>query len=190
MRPSPTSNNHLAPRPLRRCRSASPAFPRAPLLTTDQQNLIRKSWTRISKTNLGQSIYIRMSGKCSDMPKFFEINTGVVERHQKYFIDLIQNSVDNLADVDGALKPWLDQIAKAHTGFQIKSKHWDAFTEAMLSNISEWIGPSRSHRETIRAWMILISYLADRLSSSASNSNSPVFTPRLQLLSLTPTTPV
>lgn len=84
------------------------------------------------------------------MPKFFETNNGVVERHQRYFIDLIQSSIDNIADIDGALKPWLETIAKAHTGFAIKSKHWDAFTEAMLSNINEWIMPGRTHRETTR----------------------------------------
>jgi hemoglobin-like flavoprotein len=165
MRPLPnTTNNHLAPRPLRRCRSASPAFPRAPLLTSEQQNLIRKSWSRVSKSTLGQSIYLRMSGKfrqrhnlyilvlgkCPDMPKFFELNTGVVERHQRYFIDLLQSAVDNLADIDGALKPWLETVARAHTGFSIKSKHWDAFTDALITNISDWVGPSRSHRETIR----------------------------------------
>lgn len=125
------------------------------------------------------------------MPKFFEFNDGVVERHQRYFVELIQNCVDNLNDIDGALRPWLETIARAHTGFSIKSKHWESFIDAILSNISEWVGPR--HKETFRAWMILCSYLADRLASAAaSNSASPIFTPRIQLLTLvsSPTTPV
>jgi hemoglobin-like flavoprotein len=127
------------------------------------------------------------------MPKYFELNNEVVIRHQRYFVELIQSSVDNLADIDGQLKPWFETIAKAHTGFSIRSKHWDAFIDAILTNISEWIGPSRNHKETIRSWMILCSYIADRLSSAASSSSSPVFIPRLQLLNLVstvPTTPV
>lgn len=124
------------------------------------------------------------------MPK---LNNECVIRHQRFFVELIQSSVDNLADVDGQLKPWFDKIAKAHTGFSIKSKHWDAFIDAILTNISEWVGPSRTHKETIRSWIILWSYIADRLTSAASQSNSPVFIPRIQLLNMVstvPTTPV
>jgi hypothetical protein len=44
------------------------------------------------------------------MPKLFELNSGVVERHQRYFVDLIQNCVENLAEIDGVLKPWLETV--------------------------------------------------------------------------------
>lgn len=93
------------------------------------------------------------------MSKFFESNSGVVERHQRYFLDFIQSSVDNLADIDGALKPWLETVARAHTGFAIKPKHWDACSEAILSTINEWInGPSQNRRETIRSVLFIKSF--------------------------------
>lgn len=70
------TQNFLAPRPLRRCRSASPAGPqRQPqcqqangaiyhhqLLSTEQQSLIRKSWLKISKATFGATIFEKMLG--------------------------------------------------------------------------------------------------------------------------------
>lgn len=45
----------------------------------------------------------------------------MVHRHQRHFVELIQSAVDNLSDIQSALKPWLDLIGKGHVGFRIKS---------------------------------------------------------------------
>ncbi|KAI6205391.1 GLOBIN domain-containing protein [Aphelenchoides besseyi] len=186
-----SSVNHLAPRPLRRCRSASPAL-RSNLLTAEQQILLRKSFSNINKKTLGHSIYVAMTHKCPELPRIFGANCSEVERHERYFVDLIQSTIDNLVDLEGDLKSWL-LIGRAHAGFAIRSKHWDAFGEALVSSVTEWIGPGRQHKETIRAWMILASFVADRLSAAANSTGSPFSTPRIQLMTLVssgPNTPL
>ncbi|KAI1716468.1 CRE-GLB-28 protein [Ditylenchus destructor] len=189
------SKHHLAPtRSLRRCRSASPGAVRAPLLTPELQNLIRKSWQRISKSLIGKSIYENMAQKC-DIAQTFAGDVSAIGRHERYFADLVQSAVDNLADMEGALRPWLETIGKGHSGFAIKSKHWDAFGEALVAAISSWIGPGKTHRETTRAWRLLFSFISDRLGSSFQrNGMVRCPTPRIQLLTLVngpnaPTTP-
>ncbi|KAI6244129.1 GLOBIN domain-containing protein [Aphelenchoides fujianensis] len=180
MRPS-ASVNHLAPRPLRRCRSASPALPRPAFLTADQQALLRKSWSRTSKTAIGRSIYVAMNNKCPDLPKLFGADSGEIDRHERFFVDLIQSTMDNLAD-EGELEASLSMVGKAHNGFSIRAKHWDAFGEALVAVLTEWIGPGRQHKETIRAWILFATFMADRLSAAANSGGSPFSTPRLQLL--------
>uniref|UniRef100_A0A7E4V0X3 GLOBIN domain-containing protein n=1 Tax=Panagrellus redivivus TaxID=6233 RepID=A0A7E4V0X3_PANRE len=193
---SSKSNNHLAPRPLRRCRSASPAPPKAPLLSSEQQNLIRKSWQRVSKTAIGKSIYARMVAKCPDSKALFVNDASAIPRHERYFVDLLQSAVENLNDMERALQPWLECIGKGHSGFSIRARHWDAFGEAVVSAITEWVGPGKTHRETVRAWMLLSSFVSDRLgvaSRRSGNGNevngNPMCTPRIQLLTLVTTGP-
>ncbi|KAI6173463.1 GLOBIN domain-containing protein [Aphelenchoides besseyi] len=185
-----SSVNHLAPRPLRRCRSASPAL-RSNLLTAEQQLLLRKSFSNINKKTLGHSIYVAMTHKCPELPKLFGQNCSEVERHERYFVDLIQSTIDNLVDLEGALQPWLAMVGHFHAGFAIRSKHWDAFGEAVVSSVTEWIGPGRHHKETIRAWMILASFAADRLSAASNLTGSPFSTLQLMtLVSSGPNTPM
>jgi hypothetical protein len=64
-----------------------------------------------------------------------------------------------------------------------RTKHWDAFGEGLLTTISQWIGPGKLHRETIRSWTLLSSFIADQLGS-ASRGSPICSTPRIQLLTL------
>uniref|UniRef100_A0A915CME0 Globin family profile domain-containing protein n=1 Tax=Ditylenchus dipsaci TaxID=166011 RepID=A0A915CME0_9BILA len=180
---SSSSSNHLAPKPLRRCRSASPAASlRAPLLTPEQQMLIKKSWQKVSKTVIGRTIYEHMIQKCADTKIIGDLTA--VSRHERYFVDLVQSTIDSLTDMDVALRPWLETIGKGHTGFAITSRHWDAFGEALTSAISGWIGPGKYHRETVRSWRLLFSFISDRLGSALQRSGTYCLTPRIQLLTL------
>ncbi|KAE9553048.1 hypothetical protein FO519_003728 [Halicephalobus sp. NKZ332] len=195
MNSASSSKNQLAPKPLRRCRSASPApLPRTLLLSPEQQNLIRKSWQKVSKSNIGKTIYQRMISKCPDSKNLFVVDYSAIQRHEKYFVDVIQSTVDNLDNMERGLEPWLETIGQGHAGFAIKAKHWDAFGEAIVSSISDWIGPGKLHRETVRAWMILSSYISDRLGAAShrsgnSDSVNVMCTPRIQLLTLVTTGP-
>uniref|UniRef100_A0A914QUL6 Globin family profile domain-containing protein n=1 Tax=Panagrolaimus davidi TaxID=227884 RepID=A0A914QUL6_9BILA len=187
-----SSRNHLAPRPLRRCRSASPAPPKAPLLTTEQQNLIKKSWQRVSKAHIGKSIYQKMTSKSPDSKSLFLVDYSTISRHERYFVDLIQTAVENLTDMEKALQPWLEMIGKGHSGFAIKSKDWDSFGEAIVTAVAEWILPGKQHRETIRAWMLLSSFISDRLGAASQrplDTSNHICTPRIQLLTLISTGP-
>uniref|UniRef100_A0AC34PY52 Globin family profile domain-containing protein n=1 Tax=Panagrolaimus sp. JU765 TaxID=591449 RepID=A0AC34PY52_9BILA len=193
MNSASSSKNLAAPRPLRRCRSASPALPRPPLLTSEQQNLIKKSWQRVPKSSIGKTIYQRMVAKCPEAKKLFMVDNSTISRHERYFADLIQSAVDNLTDMERALQPWLEMIGKGHAGFAIRAKHWDAFGEALVSAISDWIGPGKLHRETVKAWMILSSFFSDQLGAASQKSNgdavNAICTPRIQLLTLVSTGP-
>ncbi|KAF1749094.1 hypothetical protein GCK72_025561 [Caenorhabditis remanei] len=178
-----TANQLAAPKPLRRCRSASPATSRQLNLVPDHHKLIRKSWGRIPKTQFGKAAleaFIRIS----------EVNHSIFgdketeNRHIKYFVDLVQSSVDNLEDLEASVKPWLDLIGRGHSDFKITGKHWENFAESLLNTATEWNGPGRRHKETVRAWMLMTSFLADRLAhaSRATAHASPMLTPRVQML--------
>ena len=157
--------------------------------------VFRKSWQRVSKTHIGKSIYQKMTGKSTDCKSLFLVDYSTISRHDRYFVDLIQTAVENLTDMEKALQPWLEMIGKGHSGFAIKSKHWDSFGEAVVTAISEWVGPGKMHRETIRAWMLLSSFISDRLGAASQRpflESNHMCTPRIQLLTLVttgPTTP-
>ncbi|KAK0403071.1 hypothetical protein QR680_016700 [Steinernema hermaphroditum] len=180
------------PKPLRRCRSASPAPPRAPLLTQEQQILLRRSWQRVSKSQIGKTIVNNMIVKCPETKGMFSAaaDTEAMERHYKHFVELIQCAVDNLNDLETALQPWLETLGKGHAGFAIRTKHWDAFGEAVATSIAEWVGPGRGHKETVKAWMRISCFLADRLSAATRNYYpTPMCTPRIQMLTILATSP-
>ncbi|VDM41630.1 unnamed protein product [Toxocara canis] len=175
----------LAPKPLRRCRSASPLPPRPPLLNQDQQVLIKRSWHRVPHSSVGKSIYAHMIARSPDMRAMFGGENNSADRHMRHFLGLLQCAVDNLNDMEKALQPWLDLLGKGHGGFSIRSKHWDAFGEAIVTAVSEWIAPGKSHKDTVKAWMLLSCFLSDRLcAASRIAANCPMTTPRIQLITL------
>uniref|UniRef100_A0A0K0FDQ3 GLOBIN domain-containing protein n=1 Tax=Strongyloides venezuelensis TaxID=75913 RepID=A0A0K0FDQ3_STRVS len=178
-----------ASQPLRRCRSASPGQVVTKMLcnlSNDQQALIRKSWRRVPKQSIGKVIYQKMCQKCPELKNFLSTDNNCVERHFKYFGDMIQCTVDSLNDLDTALYPWLNVIGSGHGGFAITTTHWDAFGEALISSIKQWILAGKDHKETVRAWMKLSCSLIDTLAAASRNNN--IANPRLQLLSTLPPT--
>ncbi|VDK47924.1 unnamed protein product [Anisakis simplex] len=206
--------SRLAPKTLRRCRSASPLPPRSPLLNQEQQllinvlvsfawcqklmhsrsksitnlketTLLRRSWHRVPHSAVGKSIYAHMISRSPDMRTMFGGDNNAADRHMRHFLGLLQCVVDNLNDMEEALHPWLDLLGKGHGGFSIRSKHWDAFGEAIVTTVSEWIAPGRNHKDTVKAWMILSSFLSDRLSAASRvAANCPMTAPRIQLITL------
>uniref|UniRef100_A0A1I7X2K3 Sugar transporter SWEET1 n=1 Tax=Heterorhabditis bacteriophora TaxID=37862 RepID=A0A1I7X2K3_HETBA len=111
-----------------------------------------KSWQRVPKLTFGESFMADLISRIG-RPVFGE-DTSVVERHRRYFIELVQTCVDNLSDLESALRPWLDTLGKGHAGFKIKARHWEAFSESLLFCVTEWVGPGRSHKETVKGWMV------------------------------------
>ncbi|CAJ0921359.1 unnamed protein product, partial [Mesorhabditis belari] len=176
--------DQLTVKPLRRtrsARSASPAVHRSINLTPDHETLIRRSWQRIPKDKFGEILIRDLVNRIGR--ESFGADATAFERHARHFVDLIQSAVDNLSDVEEALRPWLNILGRGHVGFRIKSKHWDSFGESLMATVSVYIGPGRGHKETIKSWMILSTFLADRLSAaSRSTAHSPMVTPRLQLM--------
>uniref|UniRef100_A0A914RE16 Uncharacterized protein n=1 Tax=Parascaris equorum TaxID=6256 RepID=A0A914RE16_PAREQ len=115
------------PKPLRRCRSASPLPPRSPLLSQDQQVLIK----------FVLYYFIHRSPKCVAVSF-------------------------NLLFCGYSLVAFFESDI-------LRSKHWDAF--------------GRSHKDTVKAWMLLSSFLSDRLSAASRiAANCPVSTPRIHSL--------
>uniref|UniRef100_A0A0N4ZYD0 GLOBIN domain-containing protein n=1 Tax=Parastrongyloides trichosuri TaxID=131310 RepID=A0A0N4ZYD0_PARTI len=173
--------------PLRRCRSASPAQFITKMscnLSNEQQILIRKSWRRVPKQSIGKTIYQKISQKHPELKNLLSTDNNCVDRHFRYFGDMIQCAVDSLGELDKALSPWLNVIGSGHAGFSIKSTHWDAFGEALISSIKQWILSGKDHKETVKAWMKLSCCLIDTLAAASRNGNT--INPRLQLLTLLP----
>lgn len=170
---------------LRRSRSASPSMPF--LLTSEQQQIIRKSWTRVPKAKIGKAINEEMISRYGGSSKDLFPAEDILERHSRYFIDLIQSAVDNLSDLEGGLQGWLELIGKGHSKFEIKTKHWECFGEALSGVISSFLGKCSKRRETMHSWHKLFSFITDRLvlaSTSYRNSNYEFNSPRIQLLKL------
>ncbi|MFH4984561.1 hypothetical protein AB6A40_011270 [Gnathostoma spinigerum] len=122
----------LAPVALRRCRSASPLPHHSSFLSDDQKALIRKSWKRVPHSTIGKRIYQQMQSRCSDTSVVFGNDLLSVERHLKYFVELIQCAVDNLDNIKEALEPWLSTIGKGHAGFSIRYTFPTVSLEKML----------------------------------------------------------
>lgn len=199
----------LSPQPLRRTRSASPAPPhRSPVvLDGARQLLIRRSWQRCIKGRIGNIVYNHLVARCPQARSLFANSkssqpSSSAERHARHFVDLLNCAVENLHDMDTALAPWLALVGRGHSGFAIRREEWDAFGQAIVDAATEWTGSGRGHRDTIKAWMVLASFLADRLGvgcdkansgrpRSPSNNGSPTATPaKLDLLALElPTSP-
>ncbi|CAD6193295.1 unnamed protein product [Caenorhabditis auriculariae] len=181
-----SSSQRLAPpRSLRRCRSASPSpVVRLPILNSERQNLLKKSWNRVPRQSFGKSVLQGMGAHAGG--RFFVDDPSGEQRHAKHFVELIQSCIDNLSDLESGLKPWLDVIGRGHVGFSVTAKHWEYFGESVLASVSEWVKPGRQHKETIKAWMLLSSFLADRLSAaSRAAPHSPMISPRVQLMTFT-----
>ncbi|PAV78987.1 hypothetical protein WR25_10316 isoform A [Diploscapter pachys] len=188
------SSSHLQPRALRRCRSASPAPPpgspqsphsgshhhgRETELSAEKKILLRKSWQKIPKSTFGETVMSNLVQKIGS--NAFGPDPTSIERHRRQVTDLIQTCIDNLDDLESAIKSSIENLTRGHSGLHIKSRHWEAFGEILQSCLFEWIGPGRTHKETVKAWMILISFLSDRLIVAArhaeSHHNSPVPSP-------------
>uniref|UniRef100_A0A158R4B6 GLOBIN domain-containing protein n=1 Tax=Syphacia muris TaxID=451379 RepID=A0A158R4B6_9BILA len=178
--------NQLSVMPIRRCRSASRLPPRSPLLTLEQKILIRKSWQKLSQATLGQLIYTKMVNLNDDMKHLFSKDVKSIDRHKRYFVDLLHCAVDNLDDTEEALKPFLELIGKGHAEFKIRSKDWDTFGEAVVTAIKDRNGGnSKMQKDTTKAWIILMSFISDRLGLATKNgASSPMITPRIQMLAV------
>ncbi|CAP27469.2 Protein CBR-GLB-28 [Caenorhabditis briggsae] len=175
-------NGLQAPRPLRRCRSASPATHRVLNLVPEQQRLIRQSWNRIPKWQFAKSVLTAFFRACH-APQLIFPNQETEQRHIKYIVELVQSCVGKLDNLEEGLKPLVELLGRGHSNFRITGPHWEKFAEALMSVASEYNGPGRRHRDIGRAWMLLSSFLADRLAHASRTSHqSPMLTPRVQLL--------
>ncbi|CAI2358190.1 unnamed protein product [Caenorhabditis sp. 36 PRJEB53466] len=146
------------------------------------QKLIKQSWNRIPKTQFGRAA-LEAFITSADVSHAIFVDKETENRHVKYFVDLVQSCVDNLENLESGVKPWLDLIGRGHANFKITGKHWEKFAESLLTTATEWNGPGRRHKETVKAWMIMSSYLADRLAhASRIAHHSPMLTPRVQLI--------
>ncbi len=65
-------------------------------------------------------MFQHLTAKCPEIRSVFMSDISTIERHGRYFVDLIQGAVDNLSDLEDALRPWLEMIGKGHQGFAIK----------------------------------------------------------------------
>ena len=46
--------------------------------------------------------------------------------------------------------------------YGFKPEYWDSFGQALTESAREWEG-WKTHRETIRAWTVLVSFIVDRM---------------------------
>lgn len=149
-------------------------------LSAYQKAILRDAWQRISKkgtSNIGSLIFRRMMNKNSDIKKLFQHVTGmegvfsfgltpikVYRHHSVLFVKVLDSAIANLDD----LRPFvLECVAYGekhgpYRKYGFSPDMWDVFGECMTEAAREWEG-WKKHRETLRAWTILISFIVDRM---------------------------
>ncbi|KAF8381957.1 glb-28, partial [Pristionchus pacificus] len=166
------------PKPLRRTRSASPLPSKMGILSSERQTLLRRSWQRLPKQTFSDALMVdlvRKIGKHS-----FGDDSDAIELHRRYFMDLLASLVDNLPEMENILSNWTETISRGHLSTRIKPRDWDSFGESVMSVIPHYIGPGKHHKETVKSWTMLSSFLSDRLAAAARGNHSPN-SPRLQV---------
>nr|CAD2171841.1 unnamed protein product [Meloidogyne enterolobii] len=169
----------MAPRPLRRCRSSSPSTNptlnkqnsgHLQMLSLEQQVLIRKSWSRIQKSTFGNTVYEKMLEKCPSIERLFNPSDPLaISRHERYFTELAQWAVDGMSEPDKILSNWLEMVGREHAQFRVKTFTLGFYGEALAESICQSATiTGRQRRETVHAWRLLLSFLADRLGGSSS----------------------
>uniref|UniRef100_A0A914WZQ9 Globin family profile domain-containing protein n=1 Tax=Plectus sambesii TaxID=2011161 RepID=A0A914WZQ9_9BILA len=187
-------------------RSMSPssvgAIPTDQLLNNYQRNLLRNAWSHISKSgqsNIGSTIFKRMLSKDPNIKKVFQhafVIDGVFglgltpiqscQQHSVMFVELLDEAVTNMSNPDAIAEKCRDFGAKHAklAAYGMNQDYWDTFGEAMTESAREWEG-WRRHRETLKAWTILVSFIVDRFRQGesyleTSNSWWPSWHDRLQ----------
>lgn len=69
---------------------------------------------------VGNSICAHMTTRNEDMRPVFGGDLNSIQRHARHFVGLLQCAIDNIADLEQALQPWLDLIGQGHNGFAIR----------------------------------------------------------------------
>lgn len=150
-------------------------------LTPYQKDLVRLAWKRMNKkgisSNIGSQVFRCMLEKSPEMKLLFQ-HVAVIEgvfsfgltpiqsyhHHSTYFIDLLDDVVNCLDDLTPVI-PRCNEFGAKHVRYVVygfKMEFWDVFGEAMISAAREWEG-WKKHRETLRAWTILVSFIVDRM---------------------------
>ncbi|XP_077979291.1 neuroglobin-like [Glandiceps talaboti] len=146
-----------------------------PLLEERQKRIVRRTWRPLADdmTENGQKVFLHIFASYPEIKYLFP--TREVEgknnlyrnphfrMHSSRFMQSVGAAVDNLSDLDNALKPLLVRLAKTHVRFKgFKPDYFDAFEESMLSVWQEELG-ERYTSEVEDAWKVLFSYIKDCL---------------------------
>lgn len=147
------------------------------IFTDQQKDLLRHSWNHVGKqgpSGIGTMIFKRIFERNIAIRRLFGFATTPLSRlpyepnfesHARVFVAVLEGAIKNLDDLDNRYGPILVQHGKNHTKFSergFKPDFWDVFAEAMTESAMEWVGPGK-HRETVKAWTILVSYIVDKM---------------------------
>ncbi|XP_006822018.1 neuroglobin-like [Saccoglossus kowalevskii] len=145
------------------------------LLDDRQKRIVRKTWRPLANdmTENGQKIFINIFESHPEIKYMFP--TRDIEgrdnlsanphfrMHSSRFMQSVGAAIDNLNDLDNALRPLLVKLAKTHVRFKgFKPDYFDAFEEAMLSVWQEELG-QRFTTEVEESWKLLFFYIKDCL---------------------------
>ncbi len=146
-------------------------------LSAVQCSLLRFSWQHVGKhgpSGIGEMIFRRIFKKqpeCRKMFPFGQLGASEIANHESFdqyssrFVNVIDSTVQNVENL-GNYIPKLIRYGMRHAHLKAKGfrpEWWDVFAEAMTESAIEWTGSSSRHRETIRAWTILMSYIVDNM---------------------------
>lgn len=110
-----------------------------------------------------------MLERCPAIGRLFDADPTAISRHERYFAELAQWAVDGMSEPEKLLGTWLEMVGRGHAQFRVKRAHWDYLGEALTEAICQSATiTGRQRRETVHAWRILLSFLADRLGNICS----------------------
>lgn len=163
-----------------------PSEPSSPLANTDagisqfQRRLLATNWQHLNKTGpggIGTIVFQKFLSKRSDFRILFQkasvLNsftastaTGVnsLSDHSKELTDTIDFAISNLKNMEAVAAKCLEQ-GKSHARLSqsydfVDKEFWDVFGQSMLEAFTQ-LDIVRKHKELVRAWMALISFMVD-----------------------------
>lgn len=155
-------------------------------LTVFQKKLLKQKWDHINKAGpggIGAIIFSKLLSKKPELREMFQKaeivdvfskETGSnVAAHQKLLVELLDDAVnhlDNLDEVGQKCVRYGEAHANLH-GRGFEASLWDFFGQVAVQSITS-LDVIRRHRELVRAWRILASFLVDKLRQGYESGKS------------------
>lgn len=146
-------------------------------LTVFQKKMLINNWAHLTKTGTGGISNVmfqkfmskrpetrKMFTKAAVVSGFSGEGTNLLQEHVRLLTELIDKAIagiDDLAET-GKLCVSIGNSHVALNGGDFNAEVWDKFGQTMLESVTQ-LEVVRKHKELVRAWMILISFLIDKI---------------------------
>ncbi|RYU92802.1 globin domain-containing protein [Emticicia agri] len=136
-------------------------------MTNEQVRIIRNTWRSLQgsdATLLGDVFYSRLFLKEPSLRKMFQVPREVQAKKLIDMLDLIVSRLDRIDEINDDIR----QLAKRHTGYGVKPKHFEDVGKALLWTISKGLG-NDWNKDVEAAWTACYATLTEAMLASENN---------------------